>query len=295
MPKVVTNPRLRDAIVEIMSGNRVAGRKILAHLLRLEPNNEAAWLWLAVVMDTRDDKEKCLTQALRISPDSEQVNRALYTLKNSVGLPGVELVIPPMQEEFVPLPRNMHEAHQEEAPPNETKAASNSMQIQNAGAANNHQPAPADNIHAEAHDAAQTNTKPQQSKRIHTRSRQQPVPSLSGFPRLGTGPNLEVLNYASGLLYILGALVIAFCAALGFVYAESQLALGQTYPTPTTVRATWVTLGLFAGGFFGVWHFALAQLITLFMSVETQSRLGNVLLAHIMEQQSHHKKNGRDG
>lgn len=64
----------------LKSGEQTRAQSILAELLANEPNNDQAWLWLAVSIDDREKKRYCLNRALSIRPDNELARRALDRL-----------------------------------------------------------------------------------------------------------------------------------------------------------------------------------------------------------------------
>jgi hypothetical protein len=57
---------LHTAQEAIRQGNREAGRRLLAQLLRVNPRNEAAWLWLSAVVDDPEQERECVQRALRL-------------------------------------------------------------------------------------------------------------------------------------------------------------------------------------------------------------------------------------
>lgn len=73
--------RLKEAIEKIQSGQKEAGRQALVKLLRLDPHNERAWLWLAYALDTQEERIQTLEHFLKIHPESRSIHQALDTLK----------------------------------------------------------------------------------------------------------------------------------------------------------------------------------------------------------------------
>lgn len=74
--------QLRKAGVEAAkAGDKDRARQLLQQSLRLDPNNEAAWIWLMTV--ARDQREKliCLYKLLEINPNNEMGLEALESLK----------------------------------------------------------------------------------------------------------------------------------------------------------------------------------------------------------------------
>lgn len=71
---------LDQAIEAINSGNKQSGRWLLTDLLNNDPYHEEAWLWLALVVDTREERIQCLEQVLAINPYNEDARRELAML-----------------------------------------------------------------------------------------------------------------------------------------------------------------------------------------------------------------------
>ena len=73
--------QLQHAITVIKSGDRHKGRQLLANLLKTNPQDEVAWLWMSSVVDTDDQRRYCLTQVLMINSHNELAQRGLEKLK----------------------------------------------------------------------------------------------------------------------------------------------------------------------------------------------------------------------
>jgi hypothetical protein len=71
------DPKLEQAIQAIKSGNKVSGLVLLAQVIRSDPNNESAWIWMATAQDDPEKKKQSLERVLRINPGNERVRRAL--------------------------------------------------------------------------------------------------------------------------------------------------------------------------------------------------------------------------
>ncbi len=75
------------------AGQKDEARQLLQQSIRLEPDNEAAWLWLASV--ARDNRERlfCLQKILEINPNNETALKALEAANQSAPPPPVESTI----------------------------------------------------------------------------------------------------------------------------------------------------------------------------------------------------------
>jgi tetratricopeptide (TPR) repeat protein len=63
----------RDGVIAIKEKKDLAeGRKLLTQALRLDPNNEMAWVWLSRTVTDQEKKLQCLDRALSINPDNDQ-------------------------------------------------------------------------------------------------------------------------------------------------------------------------------------------------------------------------------
>lgn len=61
----------REGVAAIREQKDAAeGRKLLTQSLRLEPNNDMAWLWLARTLNDRDKQRQCIERALAINPEN---------------------------------------------------------------------------------------------------------------------------------------------------------------------------------------------------------------------------------
>jgi len=72
---------LQKAIATIKSGNKTAGKQLLSDILKADPDNEQAWLWMTKVVDSHSERVKCLQQALRINPNNETAQYVLKSLQ----------------------------------------------------------------------------------------------------------------------------------------------------------------------------------------------------------------------
>ncbi len=78
---------LEQAIVAIKAGDKDTGKRLLAEALRVDPRNETAWLWMTDVVDSDDQRRKCLEQVMAINPSNDVAQRALAKLGPQASLP----------------------------------------------------------------------------------------------------------------------------------------------------------------------------------------------------------------
>ena len=72
--------KLTEAISLIKSGNKAIGKQLLTEVLKAEPNNETAWLWMSAVVDTDDLRRECLEEVLKLNPNNQVAQRGLAQL-----------------------------------------------------------------------------------------------------------------------------------------------------------------------------------------------------------------------
>ncbi len=74
---------LKEAINLAKSGNKTEAAKILSNILKEQPENEVAWLWLASCLKTNQQKIYCLNQALALNPENQTTQKAIHRIKES--------------------------------------------------------------------------------------------------------------------------------------------------------------------------------------------------------------------
>lgn len=65
------------------AGNKDDARQLLQQSIRLEPNNEAAWLWLASVARDQRERAFCLQKILEINPYNDTAKQALAAMNTT--------------------------------------------------------------------------------------------------------------------------------------------------------------------------------------------------------------------
>jgi hypothetical protein len=80
----VTDP-LQEAIAAIKAGDKATGKRILIdEVIRDNPRNEVAWLWMTQVADADEDRLNYLRHVLKINPDNEAAKRGLAALEKKL-------------------------------------------------------------------------------------------------------------------------------------------------------------------------------------------------------------------
>ena len=96
---------LSEAVELIKKGNKAAALPILKQIIKAEPGNEDAWLWLFACVDDISQKKFCLQKALEINPGNLHARKALEKLTEPKVEPKVEpvrFVNQPAQQSHVP-------------------------------------------------------------------------------------------------------------------------------------------------------------------------------------------------
>ncbi len=81
------NPLLQNAIESARLGFYGDAQKLLLQIIRQDPNNALAWLWLAQTLEDPKRQADCLRQALRIEPDNLDALAAVEALRTGMPLP----------------------------------------------------------------------------------------------------------------------------------------------------------------------------------------------------------------
>jgi tetratricopeptide (TPR) repeat protein len=70
------------------------GRDLLTQSLRLDPDNDVAWVWLSRTVSDKKKQQQCLERALQINPDNEQVKAMMQRL-SGVSAVAIQTPAPP--------------------------------------------------------------------------------------------------------------------------------------------------------------------------------------------------------
>ncbi|MFN8373031.1 MAG: hypothetical protein U0694_09160 [Anaerolineae bacterium] len=72
---------LREGIEAAREGDRTKARELFEKVVEKEENNEKAWLWLASVMDTDEERRMCFANVLQIDPDNERAQKEMAKIE----------------------------------------------------------------------------------------------------------------------------------------------------------------------------------------------------------------------
>ncbi len=73
--------KLQKAIALIKSGDQQKGTDLLNEILRAQPNNESAWLWMSGVVPDDEQRLYCLHKVLTINPDNQAAKKGLASIQ----------------------------------------------------------------------------------------------------------------------------------------------------------------------------------------------------------------------
>jgi hypothetical protein len=68
-------------------GDKRTARRVFGEIVRDDPDNVAAWWFLAAVLDDPEQRIHCVRQVLRLRPDHVEAGQLLHTLQRQVALP----------------------------------------------------------------------------------------------------------------------------------------------------------------------------------------------------------------
>ncbi len=81
MNQIKVDETLQKGIRAARRGYKEPARQLLAQVLRADPDNEEAWLWLSRVADTPEQRADCLQHVLAINPDNRWAAEQLAALQ----------------------------------------------------------------------------------------------------------------------------------------------------------------------------------------------------------------------
>jgi DNA segregation ATPase FtsK/SpoIIIE-like protein len=74
---------LRRAREAIKQGDKATGQRLLLQVIKANPHNEVAWLWLSAIIDDPAKERDCLERVLAINPDNEVAQMHLTRLRQA--------------------------------------------------------------------------------------------------------------------------------------------------------------------------------------------------------------------
>ncbi len=75
---------LQQAIAAIRSGHMIEGQELLEQILKADPHQEGAWLWMSAVVKTDAERIECLQRALAVNPNNAAARQGLAQLQARV-------------------------------------------------------------------------------------------------------------------------------------------------------------------------------------------------------------------
>src|SRR5512146_1966611 len=98
---------LRQAVAAVQAGDRAAGRRLLAEVIRGDPRNETAWLWMSAVTDSDAQRRACLERVLAINPANPAAQQGLARLRRRQERPSTPgPAVPQAAQPILPLPES---------------------------------------------------------------------------------------------------------------------------------------------------------------------------------------------
>lgn len=76
---------LSQGVSAVRGGNKREGARILAQVVRVEPQSADAWFWLAAATDQPGEAKACLDRVLKLNPNHPRARQALELINQSGG------------------------------------------------------------------------------------------------------------------------------------------------------------------------------------------------------------------
>ncbi|MBV6400515.1 MAG: hypothetical protein CNIPEHKO_00805 [Anaerolineales bacterium] len=76
--------QLQEAVNAIKSGNTDRAKQLLADVLKHNPQDENAWLWMTRCLTSNDEKRYCFERVLKINPQNQHAVEGIRRLNNPV-------------------------------------------------------------------------------------------------------------------------------------------------------------------------------------------------------------------
>jgi hypothetical protein len=75
--------KLKQAAALVKAGDNASARELLLEVLKSDPTNDTAWVWMAAAVDKDHLRKECLEEALLYNPRNEAARRALKRLQTA--------------------------------------------------------------------------------------------------------------------------------------------------------------------------------------------------------------------
>lgn len=94
MPDSIIDQMLNKSIAAYKADDLTTASKLLAQVIKQDPNNERAWLWLSGIVSSDAERLFCIKRLLAINPENEIAKHGLSLLPNNLDpvLPSLEKV-----------------------------------------------------------------------------------------------------------------------------------------------------------------------------------------------------------
>jgi hypothetical protein len=79
----MTEELLRRGIALAKAGKRPEAREVLGQVVKSDPQSVMGWLWLAGVVETKDQQRYCLERVLQLNPQNQVVRRVLAQIETA--------------------------------------------------------------------------------------------------------------------------------------------------------------------------------------------------------------------
>lgn len=77
-------PLLQKGVAAARAGRSQEAKQLLQQVIKTDPHNEMAWLWLSGLMATQEQKRACLEKVLQANPENVYARAGLTRLQGTV-------------------------------------------------------------------------------------------------------------------------------------------------------------------------------------------------------------------
>ncbi len=96
--------KLQQAITAIKAGDKATAQRLLAEIIKAEPDNENAWLWMSSTLEHDENKKQCLQQVLKINPNHQLAQQGLAQLQQKPASQSGPIALPAEPERHATPP-----------------------------------------------------------------------------------------------------------------------------------------------------------------------------------------------